>query len=242
MKIAIISDIHSNLEALENVLKDIEMEGVDHIFCLGDIVGYGPNPNECIEMVLSSVEKAVMGNHDYAAADLCSARNFNDYAKEAIYWTRDVLKKKNVERVKEFPFIIIKDEITLVHSSPHEPHKFYYLFSESDVINGFGALKSRLCFVGHTHTPVAFVMEEDRKITALSASNLTINEKYRYIINVGSVGQPRDGDNRSCYGIFDTSENRFYLRRVEYPIKIVQNKMRYENLPYYLIERLSEGR
>jgi len=241
VRVGIFSDVHANLEALEIVLKAIEYENVDKTICVGDLVGYGPDPNQCIEKVMEIADIVVAGNHDYAACGMLSTEYFNEYAKMAIDWTSRVIETKFTYILSNLPLTVIEDEITVVHATPEAPGGWHYILDIADAQRSFRALKNSLCFVGHSHIPVAFVQDQDGKISIRNPSELNIKTDEKYIINVGSVGQPRDGDPRTTYGILDTNKKKFWLKRLPYPVEGVQGKMREENLPPYLINRLSVG-
>ena len=241
MKIGILSDIHGNMEALDVVLAELKECGPDRILCLGDLVGYGPNPNECIEKIASVADIILAGNHDHAATGQLSTEHFNEFARKAIDWTRDVLDAKNSRFLSGLPLILVEEGMTLVHATPEAPADWNYIFGYADARRSFSVLTTPVCFVGHSHVPVAFIMDESGEISIHDATRAAIQEGNKIIINAGSVGQPRDGDPRASYGIFDTDDRYFYLKRVSYAVDAVQEKMRGQNLPSYLIDRLSTG-
>ncbi len=240
MRYAVISDVHANLEALEAVIKDIKRRKVKEILFLGDAVGYGPNPNECLKVLSDNCGVLLAGNHDWAAIGLTEIDYFNEYAKAAILWTRKALTEKNRKLLKTFP--IIKDmkneNMLLVHSTPKEPEAWHYLFTLWDAEINFHYFDEWLCLIGHSHLP--FVIER-----LPSGEMLTFNKEAalkkndRYIINCGSTGQPRDRDPKACYALL--SEDRMEFVRVEYDREKTQKKMREAGLPLQLIERLSRG-
>lgn len=237
---AVISDVHSNLEALESVLKDIKKRKVDEIIFLGDAVGYGPNPNECLELLKKRCKIMMAGNHDWGAVGQTNIDYFNEYAKAAIIWTREVLTEKNQGFIKALPIIknMKKENILLVHSTPKEPSAWHYLLTLWDAEMNFHYFEQRICLVGHSHQP--FIIERlpsGEMVTHRAEAVLGENE--RYIINVGSVGQPRDGDSRACYALI--RGNKVEIVRVKYNIEETQRKMRENDLPLSLIERLSSG-
>ncbi len=241
MRYGFISDIHGNLEALTAVLDDLRDRKIDEIICLGDIVGYGPDPNTCVALVQETARYTVLGNHDSAAIGKTTLQYFNLYARQAIEWTREVLDADAYAYLSSLPLKTIIDDMTLVHSTPKHAEEWDYLFDTRDAIENFGYFRTRLCFIGHSHRPVAFFHENERYwITA--DQTLLIQPDMRCIINVGSVGQPRDGDARACYGIYDEDEREFRYIRVPYDIEKTQGKMRKANLPDYLIQRLFVGR
>jgi putative phosphoesterase len=239
VKIGIISDIHSNLEALEAVLETLKEENVDRILCLGDIVGYGPDPNECITRVMDSSDVVIAGNHDQGAVGLTPLEHFNENARIALEWSMDVIESHFMETLAALPTVHEENMFLAVHATPNDPTRWHYLFSEAQIINNLEALTLPLCFVGHSHVPVAFVLDRDHDIIVQEASNVRFEQGRKYLINVGSVGQPRDGDPRASFGIFEG--DRFRLRRVEYDVAAVQKKMLVNRLPGQLIERLAIG-
>lgn len=254
MKRALISDIHGNLDALEAVLEDIRDQGVTEICCLGDVIGYGPDPCPCLDRVIDKCSFTILGNHDQAA--LFDPDGFNPVALRAVYWTRDQLDNGpgGATRVNlrwdflgELPRTHVLGEgekFLFVHGSPREPTN-EYVFPE-DVYNGrkMSALFARFkqyCFQGHTHIPGIFTAS----LEFISPEDCD----YRYqlseqsMINVGSVGQPRDGDPRSCYVILDEEEETVTFRRVDYPVdKVAQKIYEIDNLDNMLGDRLRSGR
>lgn len=241
MKIGIFSDVHSNLEALEAVLNALEAEHVDRLICLGDVVGYGPDPNPCVDEVASSAGIVVAGNHDAAAVGAITTDDFNEYARLAVEWTQSVLSPDSERFLSRLPMMSVEEGAMWVHATPDRPEEWDYIFNAFDARRHFSAMKTDLCFVGHSHVPGAFVQDKEGSITVQHPNKLSIDENRKYIINVGSVGQPRDGDPRACYGVLDLDMNRFKLGKIAYPVETVQDKMRSKHLPAYLIERLAFG-
>ena len=243
MKYAVISDIHGNLEALNAVLKDIKKCRVDVIVCLGDIVGYYPDPRRCIELVKAHCAHCVAGNHDCAAIGVTDTSCFTYYAFAAIEWTRQRLTDSDKEYLMTLPLTIEHDGLFFTHSSPADPAKFPYVFpdNEDTISSAFRNLTHHVNFIGHTHWPFVLLRESD-EIKMHSGSSVEIRKKCSYLINVGSVGQPRDYDHRSCYALYDTKKGVISLRRVKYNYKITQKKIRENNLPVFLAERLERGR
>ncbi len=241
MRYGFISDIHGNLEALTAVLDDFRGRKIDEIVCLGDIVGYGPDPNACVALVRENARYTVLGNHDSAAIGKTTLQYFNLYARQAIEWTREALDADAYSYLSSLPLKIIVDDMTLVHSTPDHPEEWNYLFDTRDAIRNFEYFRTRLCFIGHSHRPVAFFHKNER-YWPVEDRTLLIQPDMRCIINVGSVGQPRDGDARACYGIYDENKREFRYIRVPYEIEKTQEKMRKANLPDYLIQRLFVGR
>ncbi len=240
MHYAVISDVHSNLEALDAVLQDIRKRKIEKVFFLGDAVGYGPNPNECVEILKDNCEVLLAGNHDWASLGMTDIEYFNEYAKEAILWTIKVLNEKNRKTLSTFPItkLMKKENILLVHSTPKEPEQWHYLLTLWDAEINFHYFDQRICILGHSHQP--FVIEKfpsGEMITHRREARL--GKGKRYIINAGSIGQPRDRDPRACYVVLEGERVDFI--RVPYPVEKTQKKMSEAGLPSLLIQRLSEG-
>lgn len=236
-----ISDIHSNLVALREVLDCLNKERVDGFLCAGDIVGYGPNPNKCIE-VMQNLKglSLVVGNHDWAVLGQEDLSIFNPVAQEAILWTREQLTRSNQEYLRKFPYSLAKDNFTLVHGTLCDPLEEYMI--DSEIFKRHLLRQTTpFCFHGHTHIPFYFCAGGEEITGGKLTPELELNPNYRYAINLGSVGQPRDGNPEACYGIYDDEKNLVEFRRVGYNIKEVQEEMRAKNLPEYLIERLEFG-
>ncbi len=225
MKIAVISDIHSNLEALEVVLKKIENEKADKIYCLGDIVGYGPNPNECVNLIRSVADKVVMGNHDSAVVNQTDILLFNAYAREATEWTRRVITDDNYEYIVELPLKKSVNDLLLVHSTPLIPEDWNYILTQYGADKQFNFFSEKVCFVGHSHRSEVFKSIDDRMI-----------------INSGSVGQPRDGNPEACFVIYDTETYEYKFHRKMYDVKATFKKIVKVGLNEFLGERLLVGR
>jgi len=244
MRIAIISDIHGNLEALKAVFDDIRTQNIDEVICLGDIVGYCTNPNECLDMVKENCPVILMGNHDAAAVGTLSTRHFNIHAKIAIEWTTNNLKSNSLEYLKNLPLRNQQNGNTYVHSTPYEPGMWYYITSLEEAAFNFQFFETKFCFIGHTHIPIIIVLDKEKELyvhqdTQIDFRNL---DDCRFLINVGSVGQPRDRNPQSCYGVLDLDQKIFSHRRVAYDVKKCQSKMRKLKMPEFLIMRLEDGR
>jgi diadenosine tetraphosphatase ApaH/serine/threonine PP2A family protein phosphatase len=243
MRCVVISDIHGNLEALEAVLADAP-SGLP-IWCLGDIVGYGPNPNECIDLLKSLHVECIVGNHDWAVMNKVDVRDFNPDAKLAVLWTQRQITSANLDYLERLPLSLVRGQFTLVHGSPREPIWEYILYPPVADLN-FAHFGTAHCLVGHTHVPVLFrsPAEEDRghsEMQQFSTNGARSLRGGRAIINPGSVGQPRDGDSRASYLLLDTEELTLEHRRVTYDIAKVQRLMEEVNLPRRNIARLSYG-
>lgn len=243
MRYGILADIHANLAAFEAVLGDIEKKGgVDEIWCLGDIVGYGPDPRRCIELLRQHNHVCVVGNHDLAAIGKMELSYFNPYAAAACRWTTAQLSEDDVKYLASLPLTLEKGEFLLAHGSPAEP-ALEYVMSASVAARNFEFFQLPYCLVGHTHVPAAFREEESDCITVgLSPGIGMVLGESRMIINPGGVGQPRDGDPRASYAIYDSEGRIFRLYRIPYDIGATQDKMMQANLPVHLVTRLEEGR
>jgi len=242
LRIGVFSDIHGNLEALEIVLNAIQNESIDQVICTGDLVGYGPDPNPCVERTLAFADIIVAGNHDHGAAGVIDIENFNKAARHAIEWTQSELTTETKQALIQLPMIMVGPDITIVHATPDEPEKWIYMATYGDIYHSFDALTTRLCLVGHSHTPTVFGLNNENQISINQEKKVSLEENISYIINVGSVGQPRDDDPRTCYGILDLDKQEFEIKRLKYPIEKVQEKMKKKNLPSSLIERLAIGK
>ncbi|MCL6498660.1 MAG: metallophosphatase family protein [Firmicutes bacterium] len=243
MRYAILSDVHANLEALEAVLEDARQQGVERLVCLGDFVGYGPDPNACVERLRGLLVAALVGNHDLAALGRLDARRFNLFARAAVEWTREQLSPSVRAYLEGLEPRQTFEGMLLVHASPQDPVEEYILDWETADDN-FRAAEFSVCLFGHTHVPVRFAHDGVRTYVFPLAPNVAVKlERHlRHLINVGSVGQPRDGDPRAAYVVLDTGAGTMELRRVMYPVEAVQAKMQARGLPRPLWERLSEGR
>jgi predicted phosphodiesterase len=240
MRILVISDIHANLTAFEAVLEDADGEW-DALWCLGDVIGYGPDPNECTELLRSHDPLSLTGNHDWAVLGKLDANAFNHEARSALLWTREVLSQEARDYLEPLPPSTVEEPFTLAHGSPRQPIWEYILDEMTAQVN-FGYLETPFCFVGHTHTPVVYE-QTSRGVRAHRpryGEPLSLPD-HRYIINPGSVGQPRDSDPRAAYGLLDTEAMTWEHRRTEYHIEATQQRMEEHGLPYRLIARLELG-
>jgi diadenosine tetraphosphatase ApaH/serine/threonine PP2A family protein phosphatase len=243
MRIAILADIHSNLTALEAVMLDIDKKGgVHEVWCLGDIVGYGPDPHECIELVKKQCSLWVAGNHDLAAIGKTSVEYFNPEAAKAVRWTGLHITEEDIHFLSNLPLTVEKDDFTLVHGSPRDP-VWEYIFSTSEAEENLAYFKTRYCLIGHTHIPLIFEWTDSSTCSAVQPSDDTsfILDKKRLILNPGGVGQPRDGDPRASYAIYNDETNTVAFNRVEYDIQSTQNRMKEVRLPARLGSRLAYG-
>lgn len=240
MKIAVISDIHSNLQALEVCIGYIEsLDNIDYIAVLGDIVGYGPNPSECISLVKEKAAFSILGNHDSAAAGLSDITYFNYAAKEAVNWTVGKLKSDEINYLRELPYTVSRDDLLFVHSSPGDPEAWLYVLYSDDVTGEFQSFSEKICFIGHSHIPGIY---GENGTVPHTDGPVELNSDEDYIINVGSVGQPRDGDPRSSFGIYDGDAGNIEIIRLEYDRDSVRRAIIDSGLPEYLGDRLISGR
>jgi predicted phosphodiesterase len=240
MRIAVLSDIHANLAALEAVRDDLPE--VDETWVLGDIVGYGPQPNEVIQLLQEMGARSVLGNHDGAAIGMVNANEFNPDAKTAIEWTATVLDANAKAYLATLPSVRVSGDLTAVHGSPRDP-VWEYITSPAIAAANLGHFETWLCLFGHTHLPVIFRADDGRMgiVGAEPGAPIRLDAR-RALINPGSVGQPRDGIPASAYAILDDREATAEFRRVEYDIPRTQRLMRERSLPPRLAERLSWGR
>jgi diadenosine tetraphosphatase ApaH/serine/threonine PP2A family protein phosphatase len=242
MRFAILADIHSNLAAFEAVLGDADDRGgFDMIWCLGDVVGYGPDPSECIKRLRQFEHVCIAGNHDWAAIGKMDTSEFNPVAAAAANWTAEQLSAEDRDYLLNLPLTLCEDGFTLAHGSPREPI-WEYLLSTEAAQDNFAYFETAYCLVGHSHVPLIFELVANKAVySEFKETNLKLEEK-RMIINPGGVGQPRDGDPRASYALYDTEAQTVQNFRVEYDIPATQKKMAEQGLPTPLILRLSVGR
>jgi predicted phosphodiesterase len=241
MRFAIFGDIHSNLEALQAVLQDAQSQGATHYVCLGDIVGYNASPRECLEMVQELDCPVIKGNHDELACMDTHPDNVSPLANEGITHTRAQLTPDQIAYLSGLKFVRQVRDFTVVHATLDTPHRWGYVFSQLDAGASFSYQHTQLCFFGHTHVPRAYV--RDFTLHTLAGwHTVPIETGKKYFINVGSVGQPRDGDWRAAYALYHVRENFVELRRVEYDIATAQAKIRAAGLAEQLAIRLEHGK
>jgi len=259
MRVLILSDIHANLTALETVLADAEKvdflgeTGFEQVWCLGDVVGYGPDPNECVERLRAFGDDhlCIAGNHDWAVLGKLPVEDFNPEARRAVLWTREQLTPESLAYLEGLPAEpLVRGDFTLTHGSPRHPVWEYIIYSFTAREN-FAHFDTPFCLVGHTHVPVIFRWHQEQKgeantgvchaLAPIYERPLGLAGNHRLIINPGSVGQPRDSDPRAAYALLDTEANIWLYRRVSYPYELTQARMRAANLPDRLIARLAYG-
>lgn len=242
MRYGIVSDIHGNVEAFDVALGLLASE--DSMWCLGDIVGYGPNPNECVSRVRARAAAAVMGNHDLAAIDNFGIEWFNSAAAEAIRWTQGVLSKENSAWLNTLGYELRLGDCLLVHGAP-KPDYFDYILDKDAARRAFEATDARLIFIGHTHIAELYSLAPDGSIGHRNfqyGGSAELDPSARYIFNVGSVGQPRDLNPEASLGFYDDERHTVEIVRFEYPISTVQEKIECAHLPEVLARRLTMGR
>lgn len=240
MRIALFADIHANLEALETVLTDANEQGCTDYVCLGDVVGYNANPAECLERIRELGCPIVKGNHDEDCGGEHSLDTMNPVAAEALRWTRKQLTAEQREWLRKLRMVRQVEDFTIVHSSLDQPQGWNYVTNKFDAMSNFSYQFTKICFHGHTHIPRVFA--KDGKVEEITAESVEFDTKLKYFINVGSVGQPRNGDWRACYAIYDIPSNVMVYRRLEYDIVTTQQKIIAAGLPEMLATRLVEGR
>ena len=243
MRRLVVSDIHSNLEAFQAVLDDAGP--VDEVWCLGDVVGYGPDPNGCVELLRSHSHLCIAGNHDWATLGKLDLRDFNPDAREANLWNRQQLTPGNLAYLDALPETLQEGQFTLVHGSPRYPIWEYIIYPSTAEVN-FEYLDTPFCFVGHTHTPVIFRLRDEQDANGCDTITPVLGNPVELgpgplFVNPGSVGQPRDGDPRASYVIFDSHSLTVEHRRVAYPVETTQAKMMEHEIPLRLVLRLGYG-
>jgi len=243
MRYAIIADIHANLAAFTAVLDDIKRRGgTEEVWCLGDVVGYGPDPHQCIEILRQLNHICVAGNHDWAAIGKISTSDFNPEAAAACHWTTQQLSLRDVEYLGSLPLVIQKDDFTLAHGSPREPI-WEYLLSTNSAKENFTYFQSPFCLVGHSHVPLVFEYNEvgTCSLNEFPSDTEIALTKNRLIINPGGIGQPRDGNPRASYAIYNSETRTISHYRIPYDIEATQARMTEYRLPRRLVTRLSYG-
>jgi predicted phosphodiesterase len=242
VKLGIISDIHANLEALEAVLRVLRAEGATRFVCCGDIVGYGPDPNRCVEIIRELSCECVAGNHDYGVAGRIPLNGFNSTANRAALWTRPVLTEANRRYLEELPLTIQAGPLFIVHSSPSAPDTWEYVLTVREAASEMEHYRAAICVVGHSHQPFSAERLPGRPARLVREDSFHILPDAKYFINAGSVGQPRDGDPRACCVLYDDDVQQMTYLRVPYDITAVQTRIQAAGLPEHLASRLESGR
>lgn len=239
MRIAVISDIHANLEALTVCLKWIEENNIDKVICLGDLIDYCAQPNECVELIQNHCNKVILGNHDEGQFNYNLVKGYSEFARISSMHSRGVVKKEYVKWFETLPLKYSFENLLFVHASPHNPENYKYVLDTESAETNFNSFSERVCFIGHSHKPVIF---EERNSEVKETDSSVLKSDCRYIINVGSVGQPRDYNPKLSFGMFDTDKFEYENVRLYYDIKSAADKIIKEGLPLVLAERLFEGR
>jgi predicted phosphodiesterase len=239
-KVAVFSDIHSNLEALEAVLADIKAKKITHLVCLGDIVGYNANPVECLERVRALNCPVVQGNHDMESTHDLDLSNYRELARVSLNYTRAALSPEQKKYLQHLPLVLDYHGLSMVHSSLYEPAEFLYVETLVEASIHFSSQDSGICFCGHTHVACIFA-QWDEPFELEWNEPVYLEPKVKYLVNVGSVGQPRDRDWRAGYAVYDFKESTVELCRVEYDVEKTAKKINDANLPNELALRLFKG-
>lgn len=242
MVIGIFSDVHANFEALTSVLNFFSAKKVNQLLFVGDLVGYGANPNECIELIKKLNCRAIAGNHDYGVLGKTDLDYFNDQARIAIEWTAKQLDESSKTYLNSLPLDNKYDSIFMVHASPQKPSSWNYILTLEQAQTQFEFFKEQICFVGHSHCPFIIEKTHTNEVKLITNQKIIIKDNCRYLINVGSVGQPRDGDSRACVSLFDVDNKIFEMYRISYDITLTQKKIIAAGLPKFLAVRLAQGR
>ena len=240
MRIGLFSDVHGNLPALEAVLKSLTKENCDVCFCGGDIVGYGADPCACIEVIQSKSIASIAGNHDWAALGKIDTTYFNPLAQEAVLWTSRQLQNPHKDFLERLPLVLTTEFFNLTHGTLDAPENFSYVTGVHSAMATFQLMDRNICFVGHLHVPF-FYMDDGRSVQESPLPRIPITQRNKYIVNVGSVGQPRDGNPGAAYCVFDTTEQVVRIERVAYDVVEAQQRIRKAGLPWPLAERLAYG-
>ena len=241
MRYAILSDIHANHDALDAVIGALKNDGIDRYVCLGDVVGYGAEPQRCIDTVRELCSDVVAGNHDFACVEKTNIEFFNAFAKEATLWTRKAVNKEGKKWLENLPLVMdVGDDFTIVHGTLYSPPLVDYIQTSFDAYLSLQVLQKKICFLGHSHVPISFFMGE--AITYSLEPVVKLEPEVKVLINVGSVGQPRDDNPQASYAVYDTEKETVEIRRQEYDVEAAVKKIQDAGLPEVLGERLKYGR
>lgn len=240
MRYAVIADIHANLEGLETVLADAKEQKCTHYCCVGDVVGYNANPKECLDIVRSMGMPVVKGNHDEYCSSEEDLEGFNPHAAEAVNWTRKQLSPEDRQWLRDLKYVRLVASFSMVHATLDGPQRWGYVFDKLAAAASFTYQNTSVCFFGHTHVPVAFV--RDSVVRGGTYSKFRVEPGKKYFVNVGAVGQPRDGNPKAGYVVYDLNEGTIELRRLDYDIAKTQRKIMDAGLPQRLADRLALGK
>ena len=241
MVFAVYSDVHSNLEALNGFFKALRKIRFDKLVCLGDIVGYGADPDPVINLIRKKTDIILGGNHDFAVVGKTYVSDFNPYAFNVCMWTRNRLSHDNFKFLESLEAKTRIDGVTWAHSSPFEPEEWHYVSPRSFQEENFKSFFTRVCFVGHSHLPVILEKAPGSKTRVILDSKYTLKPHCKYIVNAGSIGQPRDGNPDPTFVIYNSDTETIQFHRFAYDFGLAQEKILKEDLPPYLAERLSQG-
>jgi len=242
LRYGIFGDIHGNLHALEAVLRAYEDEGIDSYLCTGDLVGYGAFPRECIERTRAVCQHIVAGNHDFAVCEKLTLEFFNSYAKSAVLWTREALTKEDLEYLHSLPITVAVDsDVTLAHATIYDAHAFDYIQTQYDAHLSLQELRTSCGFVGHSHIPISFYLR-DGVVGWTMEGTIDLDACDKVLVNVGSVGQPRDENPKAAYAVYDTEERKIWIKRVNYDVEAAIRAIEKNRLPRILGERLRLGK
>jgi len=240
MKFAVFGDIHANLEGFEAVLLDAAANDCTHFLCIGDVVGYNANPRECMQLLQKLECPVIRGNHDEEASGHNSLEGLNPLAARAMEWTRDSLTPEDKEWLQNLPFVRQIRDFTAVHSTLDSPENWGYVMSKFDALASFSYQFTQICFYGHTHHPLVYIKDEG--VEQVKKAEIQIEKNRKYFVNVGSCGQPRDGDWRAAYTIYDVENQVLHNRRIDYDLQKAQDKIVAAGLPEMLANRLAVGK
>lgn len=240
MRYGIIGDIHANLDALTVVLDCLAKEDVEQTICVGDVVGYAAYPHECMDKIRELEVPCVAGNHDYAAVSKTSIEYFNPDARDSMLWTREHLSSEDKDFLSALPLTLEFDDFVVSHGTLHSPEMFDYIQTVYDAHLSFQVLEKQLCFLGHSHVPITFFDEDP--ISYFMEPEIPLSEPEKLLVNVGSVGQPRDQDPRAAYAVYDTDVQTIWIKRAPYDIDAAAEKIREAGLPKMNADRLAHGR
>jgi diadenosine tetraphosphatase ApaH/serine/threonine PP2A family protein phosphatase len=243
MRYGVFSDVHSNLEAMTAVAQAMKSEGAQEYLCLGDLVGYYANPVETLDLIESlQCWKVLLGNHDAGCIGKADLSRFNDPAVDAIRWTQKQLQPRHTAWLNRLRYREEVGEIQLVHSSPFQSEEWHYLIKPEDVERNFRYFQGFICFFGHVHKPFIAEQRNDGSVSFLEGTETTLRKDCRYLVNVGSVGQPRDGNPQTCYVFYDSDNKYIAIRRVDYDHETTAKKTIQAGLSQSLAQRLSAGK
>jgi predicted phosphodiesterase len=240
MRYAVIADIHANLEAFQVVLQDAKDQKCTHYCCVGDVVGYNANPKECLDIVREMGMPCVKGNHDEYCSTEEDLDGFNPAAAEAVNWTRKQLTAEDRQWLRDLKYVKLVASFSMVHATLDAPQRWGYVFDKLMAAASFTYQNTSVCFFGHTHVPVAFV--RDSMVKGGTYSKFKVEPGKKYFVNVGSVGQPRDGNPKAAYVVYDLNEASIEIRRLDYDIPKAQKKIMEVGLPQRLADRLALGK